>query len=410
MRRAAPLTEDGASRRGAVVLGLSYTGIGAVHSLAELRPRPQPIVAVAFQGSTAPIRSRLAKVVAVPHPSRDGGLPTLDALRLVAAGAEAPPVLVPTEDDWAHFISRNRAELSRHFLFSAPDESAVELLLDKARLAGLARSLGIPCADYAVVAAGKDAPPPDGAEIAYPLVAKALTSLQEDPHHGTLRVRSFRSPLEWREFFSSAPLAAPVMIQRTVPGDDCLNYTYEGLWSERGEEIRAFCAQKLRQEPPQYGAATFAASRDVPEIVERSRRLLRHLAYRGLVDVDFKRSSADGEYYLMEVNPRLGGLHRLGTRLGRDLVQAAYRTLCGQAVTRADPSRCPSRTWCLMGRDLASSLRSLPSHPVRAIRRLLSYLSLPTDALFCTRDPGPWMDSMVQPIRRRLARSRLAGR
>jgi hypothetical protein len=100
----------------------------------------------------------------------------------------------------------------------------------------------------------------------------------------------------------------------------------------------------------------------------------------------------------MEVNPRLGGLHRLGARLGCDLVQAAYLSLCGQPVPSFDPARAATRTWCKMAKDLTATYHLLLSNPSRAIPRLLSYLSCPTDALFSARDVRPWMDSLARAM------------
>jgi predicted ATP-grasp superfamily ATP-dependent carboligase len=66
--------------------------------------------------------------------------------------------------------------------------------------------------------------------------------------------------------------------------------------------------------------------------------LLRRLGYRGIADLDLRLDDRDGQYKLLDFNPRLGAQFRLFTGPGGlDIVRAAYLDLTGQPVTGADP-------------------------------------------------------------------------
>ena len=67
--------------------------------------------------------------------------------------------------------------------------------------------------------------------------------------------------------------------------------------------------------------------------------LLRRLGYRGIADLDLRLDERDGQYKLLDFNPRLGAQFRLFTEPGGlDVVRAAYLDLTGQPVTGAEPA------------------------------------------------------------------------
>ena len=95
-----------------------------------------------------------------------------------------------------------------------------------------------------------------------------------------------------------------------------------------------FCGRKLRQTPPGAGTCRVGESVWVDEVVEHGLRYLHGLGYYGLAQVEFKRDPRDGEYKLMEINPRLWQWHGLAAACGVDLVDLAYRELLGERVQR----------------------------------------------------------------------------
>ena len=53
------------------------------------------------------------------------------------------------------------------------------------------------------------------------------------------------------------------------------------------------------------------------------------MGYRGLCEVEFKRSSKDGTYYLLEVNPRTWKWHSISELTGSSFLVEYLKILCG---------------------------------------------------------------------------------
>jgi predicted ATP-grasp superfamily ATP-dependent carboligase len=63
--------------------------------------------------------------------------------------------------------------------------------------------------------------------------------------------------------------------------------------------------------------------------------LLAATKYRGLVEVEFKYDARDGNYYLLDVNPRVWGWHTLAIRAGVDFPYLAWKYARGEPVDHA---------------------------------------------------------------------------
>jgi D-aspartate ligase len=370
-------------------MGLGFSGIGALHSLQEMSPRPDPIIGIDHNPKEIGYSSRVGPMLVAPPPWEEDGESLRQYLLDLARRYARTFVLYPCGDDYVRFLSRNRQSLSPRFSFLMPDAPTLDLLMNKSTFADLARSLGVSAPPSTLAEAVPGLVLPAG--MRFPVVAKAITSFKDDPFWGIIRVRQFDSVEAWNSFFEAQQRpGCRLMIQELVVGGETCQYVYEGLWSPDAEEVLAFTIQKIRQQPPRYGSSSRAVSRLDPEVLEQSRILLNAVRYRGLVDIDFKRDERDGRLRVLEINPRLGGIHRVGRSCGIELVQAAYRMACGDRVPRA--VQAPGRVghWCHFSKDLQGLLPQLRKRPGLIFPWLVSYLRLPMDAIFSWRDPGPW--------------------
>jgi predicted ATP-grasp superfamily ATP-dependent carboligase len=393
---------------GAVVMGLGFSGVGAIHSLAEMNPRPDPIIGLDHNPKELGFASRSGHMLLAPPPWADEGRVLRDFIVDLTRRFETRLVLYPCGDDYVRFLSTHRESLAESCLFLLPEAGSLEILMNKARFADHARSLGVASPACAVVRSEPGLVLAEG--MRWPIVAKSLTSLKDDPFWGILRVKQFDTVREWNDFFTAfAGSGHEVMIQEFIPGGDREQFVYEGLWSPEGKELLGFTVQKVRQQPTGFGSSCRATARLVPEVLEAGRKLLAAIGYRGLADVDFKRDARDGRFWAMEVNPRLGGVHRSGRSCGIELVWDQYRMLAGETITpRVQPAGVKGE-WGHVSKDLRGLLPQLPKHPGLIGPWIASYLSLPMDALFTWRDPGPYRASMGR-LTRAVFRELFAGR
>jgi predicted ATP-grasp superfamily ATP-dependent carboligase len=67
-------------------------------------------------------------------------------------------------------------------------------------------------------------------------------------------------------------------------------------------------------------------------------RLVGALGYRGVLDLDFRRSGSTGRYHLLDFNPRPGAQFRLfADSAGLDVVRALHLDLTGRPLPEGEP-------------------------------------------------------------------------
>ena len=125
---------------------------------------------------------------------------------------------------------------------------------------------------------------------------------------------------------------------------------------DRSSEPRAvFTKRKLRQFPRQFGDGSLTVGIWEPEVAELGLRLLQGLQFRGTASVEFKRDAQDGEWKLMEMNPRSISQTAHAVASGVDLPYIAYRDVMG-APTETIATFREGVKWVDLAKDFKSFL------------------------------------------------------
>ena len=87
-----------------------------------------------------------------------------------------------------------------------------------------------------------------------------------------------------------------------------------------------------------------------------TRSFMKGIGYRGVLDVGYRYDARDGQYKVLDVNPRIGATFRLfvGDN-GLDVARAFYLDMTMQQVPTT--KICEGRKWVVEDRDLSSSVR-----------------------------------------------------
>jgi predicted ATP-grasp superfamily ATP-dependent carboligase len=199
-------------------------------------------------------------------------------------------------------FSQNKATLRRmtHLAIAEPD--AMAIASDKARTMAFADSVGVPT------------PRTYGSadEVrAFPIVVKAARGV------GTVTYVNSREQLE------SMDLAGAV-IQEYIPGT---GFGFYGLFNQ-GEPRAFFMHRRLREFPVTGGASTAAAAYYDERLKELGVRLMRALRWHGVAMVEVKRDQRDGEYKLMEINPKFWGSLDLAIAAGVNFPYLTCQLAC----------------------------------------------------------------------------------
>lgn len=370
---------------GVVVMGLHVNGVGVVHTVARAGVA---VVGIDARPRQPGFRSRLARPLACPDPEKQPG-ELLAFLQELAARLPGRWVLLPTSDEFAEFIAREQAALAAHFAFATLPLETLALVSHKWRFHGVVERLGI--------AAPATLCPRSTAELeavagtlAYPCIVKpVLTSMWKGTGRGKAVVAATPAELLAQHARLSAG-PGDLLVQELIPGGDGDVYFYFAYYDRAARPRSEFTARKIRQYPPRFGTTCLAESRWEPAIAETSRRLLTSLAYRGLVDVEFKRDPRDGRFKIIEVNPRIGLQHQLAAAAGANLPLALWHDLTGVPAPAPAPPR-DGVKWTILDRDVESAAYYLRRGDLTPAAWRDSLRGVRVVAALDWRDPRPFL-------------------
>ncbi|MEL7500621.1 MAG: hypothetical protein AAFN77_23715 [Planctomycetota bacterium] len=269
-----------------------------------------------------------------------------------AAQTEAtPPIAIPASDAMVLALVKHRDQLADHALMHPSLTSGLAAeVVDK-------QSFYQQCLD-ADVATPQTAFPEDveslirlGDQFQFPLLLKPVFGhlWRERLKGNKLLVAETQSEfIAMVESFGDD--ATGLMVQELIPGTEkniWVGAVYRGTG---GEHDCCFVGQKVRQYPPDFGSASYAKSQFVSEIAELSWKFLDAVDYRGICGTEFKYDARDGQYKMIEVNPRPTLWFHLVASSGVELLYQAYRDLAGDRI-EVDTQR-EGVAWCFQDKDI----------------------------------------------------------
>ena len=261
----------------------------------------------------------------------------LEGLASIAEKIGRPAILLPTDDRAAVFIAEHATELRGRFRFLDQPAGLPRRLADKLELYRICRALGVACPDVAVAASRADLAG-FSRRARFPVMVKlAQGSIRSQGPTlmtaGILPTMIADSPEEllWLHERMEDQQTGPALLQEHIPeGED---WIVHGYCNERSECLLGFTGVKLRSYPPEVGSTTLGVCRSNPLLLQQATALLRRIGYRGILDMDWRLDYRDGQYKLLDFNPRIGAQFRLFVnRHGLDVARAMHLDLTGRPV------------------------------------------------------------------------------
>ncbi len=198
-----------------------------------------------------------------------------------------------------------------------PELAAIRDAADKARVAGVARELGLAVPETVVLDRADALEGGVLGSLTYPVVLKPARSVRPDAAPGAKFAVSYADgPATLRDAVGSLPSAAyPVLLQRRIEGPGAGVF----LLVDGDDVLAAFAHRRIRERPPSGGVSVYRESAALPDdLRDAAASLLQALGWRGVAMVEFKVDAATGRPYVMEVNPRLWGSLQLAIDAGVD--------------------------------------------------------------------------------------------
>jgi predicted ATP-grasp superfamily ATP-dependent carboligase len=298
-------------------------------------------------------------------------------------------ILIPTSDRAAMFVADHAAVLKEWFLFPAQTGALVHSLYSKKEMYHLARKLRVPTprtfcpqtrADLLEYLESVD----------LPIMIKGIDGQHaKNSRKPNLIIRARRELPEVYDLIRDAPVRR-LIVQEYIPGGKDTVWLFNGYFNERAEYLVGFTGRRLRQCPVYTGVTSLGICQK-NEIVEQTvKKFMKALGYRGILDIEFCYDARDGQYKVLDVNPRIGAEFRLFVSAeGMDVARALYLDLTGQPVT---PALAPEgRKWMVEDFDLVSSFRYHRDGKLTVWEWLRSLGGIQESALLALDDPLPML-------------------
>jgi len=376
--------------RVAFILGLQENGYGTLRSLAAEKV---PIVGIYDN----PLQSgRVSKHCKALYLGLD--LPESQMCQALIGWRSTladKPVLFATSDRFALFLARQREMLSPHFAFHWVPAEHLSLIIDKARMSGLCQQAGILSPRTHITRAAEDLSQ-SVKRFPFPCLVKPVRSFET----GFPYDRNFLadSPSALLEFYRRYPALQGLTIwQEIIEGEDDQVFQCTTFVRESGEIGPLFVIRKIHQFPPGFGSMCFGRSEENKCVSDNAVSLLRHLDHRGFASLEFKRRPGDGQYYFIEMNPRLPWYNSLFKDAGINFPFLAYLDLC-QKYQFENVNRHQKNDvyWISFERDFKWFMRTRKVRRTSPFRWLKSVAKARSYAWWSWRDPRPFVHSSLR--------------
>ncbi|MDX6467481.1 MAG: D-aspartate ligase [Gaiellaceae bacterium] len=378
------------------MLGADYRGLGVVRSLGR---RGIPVWVLTQPGETLAAHSRYARR-ALRLPAE----PDARADALLELGDEIGGwALVPTTDEDAALVARNRERLAERFTLTSPGWESLRWAYDKRWTYRLGDDCGIECP---WTAQPRDREELASLDVPFPAILKPAvkTGFNRLTAAKAWRVDDRRELLERYDEACGLVAADVLLVQELVPGDGG-QYSHAALCRD-GEPLATITARRTRQYPADFGrASTFVETIDDPETAEQAAAVFARMQLTGLAEVEFKRDERDGRLKLLDINPRVWGWHTLGAAAGVDFPYLLWQLVSGEDVPRVH-ARTGVR-WLRLSTDLPTAVTEVAHRRMSAAAYLRSLHGPRESAIRSRDDPVPGL--LELPLLAGTLARRLAG-
>jgi predicted ATP-grasp superfamily ATP-dependent carboligase len=322
----------------ALVADLYYHGLGIVRNLGR---RGISVIGIDSDPKAVGLRSRFSKSMVCPSVETNEK-EHIEFLVHLSGELNGKPVLFPAADEYVHAYARHEDVLREHYLFTGPDSETVGKVLTKDALYKTAVESGVRLPKTYLVNSPDDVSNV-ASKVPYPCLIKPeftklwKTEAARKVLGGFKKVIVAQNPLDLVEGYEKMyPFSPDVVVSEVIPGADDRLYYFNFYVSKDGEVLGKLTGKKVRTIPNHFGSASFVVTTGDEELDRIATAFLRKIDYRGLGGLEFKKDTRDGEFKLIELNPRFGLWQYTGALCGVDFAYLAY---CDAIGNRPEPAR-----------------------------------------------------------------------
>lgn len=329
---------------------------GAVNAARTLGRAGVPVAAIVEDRWTPLALSRFtARAFVAPSDGDEPAAELVARLRTVAEQIGRPTVAVATDDEAAVLLAEHADELRPWLLLPRIDPTLTRRLASKRGLYELCVEHGVPTAATAFPQTMADVEEFASTAV-FPVVVKNVDPFVRLAHQAVDATTIVHCAQDLLELARRWDAPSDAMLQEFIPHEDSEDWAYQTYCDAQSTPLVTFTCVKLRSWPPHAGVTAFARALPNPELERIASDFCRAIGYQGVASLDWRLDRRDGQYKLLDFNPRMGAQFSLfESESGVDIVRALHLDLSGRIVP-------PGAS--ITGRALRVELLDLPARVV----------------------------------------------
>lgn len=238
--------------------------------------------------------------------------------------------------------AKHQETLKKYTQLIITSDKNISLASDKRATNAFAESVGVPVPKTFVLKKKEEL---DDIQLAFPCVIKGPFEAGKN----IVEYANNRGELEtkFRAMCAKNNFTEPDLpiVQEYITGD---GYGFFAYYDE-GICKRIFSHHRLREYPVTGGASVCAESFRDDKLKEYGTKLLDGLKWNGVAMVEFKKSYSDGEYKLMEINPKFWGSLQLALESGIEFDDYLVQKALGKEISYSEEFKPTTFEWIING-------------------------------------------------------------
>jgi len=319
-------------------------------------------------------------------------------------------ILVATDDRAAAIVAEQAEVLEESFIFSRLPRCLPRQLANKRELCLLCNEIGIPSPEMVFPLCLGDVHA-FIEQAQFPVVVKAADA-QRLPK-GSRGTSIVKTPAELLRIYEQTERSGcpNLIFQEYIPRHAGEDWIFHGYVNPRTGCFVSFTGKKLRSYPAFAGPTTLGITAANETLRRQTEKLLKATGYAGIMDMDYRFDKRDGQYKLLDFNPRIGANFRMFENgAGIDVVRAMYLDLSGKTVPPSPVMK--ERAFVVESHDWMAGMGYIRDGELTAGEWWRSLKGRKELAWFCREDPLPALVAcgrLLARKMRRAVRKRLTG-
>ena len=379
----------------ALVLSSEINGLGVIRSLGM---ENVPVFALDPNPLAVGLYSKYAKKITCPDPLQSEDAFIQFIIR-IGQDLKVPGILFPTTDIYVAALAKAREQLGPLFKIPFAPWEVIKRIVNKGEQYELAKGAGIPIPQTFTPKSVQQAREV-GTTLRYPVILKPVYSHPFVVQYWIKGKNVHTAEELVHQYETYYKAGHPMLIQEMIQGDIDRLYEFSSYLSPTGELLGSFVQRKLEQYPADFGTGTLFESAHDTNLSDLGLRVLKAFGFYGLSNIEFKKDPSDGQFKMIELNPRTTHANFLSTACGMNLPYLVYQDMGGK-VNRRMPPLCEGK-WVFAEQRLFKQ-RKWPFLKKKNGRAssMIGY----NHAIFSYRDPLPEAIFFYAALKRLLKRT-----